>query len=356
MLRISLSGPPNRRKQPERYVQCALKFFSKCCGKTLTKNNIGHIVYIKFLTAGKTAKEFQMKKENFLILGMLALGLVFAGCASNSPSPSENKTTAEWGWWTWVDDGSQVTIQRTVDSNGVCAITTGGTAETDMWKAAGGVDYTGEAGASYTYVFEAWTSNGERKIRVQYGTDPSWFGRRFNITTTRTTYTIVGSSLPKGGEYGLSFQCANQLGTIFVKMVSISLNPVQDGPSKTIKITGYNSQGITNVWGIYIFSELTGFKAWPPIASAEPVIDGQTITYTLVNYEDDWNDPKSLTGTEKFFIRFDCTPALHDSSKDTALYVYSVDGTNPTPVDIKDELTTFEWSKFIWIEDYAGEK
>jgi hypothetical protein len=30
MLRISLFGPPNRRKQPERYVQLGLKF----CGKS----------------------------------------------------------------------------------------------------------------------------------------------------------------------------------------------------------------------------------------------------------------------------------------------------------------------------------
>jgi hypothetical protein len=29
MLRISLSGPPNRRKQPERYVQFALKWLTK---------------------------------------------------------------------------------------------------------------------------------------------------------------------------------------------------------------------------------------------------------------------------------------------------------------------------------------
>jgi hypothetical protein len=27
MLRISLSGPPNRRIQPERYMQCALNWF-----------------------------------------------------------------------------------------------------------------------------------------------------------------------------------------------------------------------------------------------------------------------------------------------------------------------------------------
>jgi hypothetical protein len=29
MLRISLSGPPNRRQQPERYVQCALKLIGR---------------------------------------------------------------------------------------------------------------------------------------------------------------------------------------------------------------------------------------------------------------------------------------------------------------------------------------
>jgi hypothetical protein len=177
---------------------------------------IGHIVYINILTAGKTAKDFQMKKDNFLILGMLAmvlaLGLVFAGC------------------------------------------------------------------------------------------------------------NTVGS------------------------------NELYDGP-KTVQITGYNSsQGI--IVGVMNLAESA--DSWPPAANAQP-IDGQTITYPVLNWEKNSEGVREpWKGTGKFFIWIQCSPPKNDSSKDGSIYVYSVNGTNPAPVDIRDAVTTLEWSKFIWSKDYKS--
>jgi hypothetical protein len=41
------------------------KIFVNIMKRILTKNNMGHIVYINILTAGKTARSIQMNKENF---------------------------------------------------------------------------------------------------------------------------------------------------------------------------------------------------------------------------------------------------------------------------------------------------
>jgi hypothetical protein len=124
------------------------------------------------------------------------------------------------------------------------------------------------------------------------------------------------------------------------------------GP-KTIKITGYNLPNDVTVYEMTIFPESTGIN-WPPTACGNEEIDGQIITYTMVNWDDHWSNPTSWTGTGKFFIMFECDTPKEDQSKDGAHYVYSADGVNATPVDIKSEVTTLEWSKFIWHNDYTA--
>jgi len=51
---------------------------------------------------------------------------------------------------------------------------------------------------------------------------------------------------------------------------------------------------------------------------------------------------------------FECNTPKNDPSKDGSHYVYSADGINPTPVDIKNGVTTLQWSKFIWYNDYTA--
>jgi hypothetical protein len=100
-----------------------------------------------------------------------------------------------------------------------------------------------------------------------------------------------------------------------------------------------------------VFSEQTDPAGWPPTAIAPEAIDGQTITYRPGIWEGRWDNLEPWTGTGKFFIVIECDPPK-DDTKDGSSYVYSADGTNATPVDIMDEVTTFEWSKFIWLQDY----
>jgi hypothetical protein len=163
---------------------------------------------------------------------------------------------------------------------------------------------------------------------------------------TGGTYTKGG--VPQTGGGGIVHSDPNDGGGTDDTLIAA----LTSGPPKTIKITGYNSQDIT-VSDIEIFLESRGAGVWPPVAGAFVNIDGQTITVTPVNY---WNTPnpgEPWTGTGKFFIVIECRPP-HDPSKDGANYVYSADGINATPVDIKDEVTTLEWSKFIWLRDYTA--
>jgi predicted small secreted protein len=129
-----------------------------------------------------------------------------------------------------------------------------------------------------------------------------------------------------------------------------------NGP-KTIKITGYNKAGGVTVPDD---GQLSVYTAYPfgeenRIArDSSPEFNGQTITYTMVNEEDHSNNPTPWTGTGKFYIEIECRPPKADQSKTGSKYVYSVDGKNPTPVNIKNAVTTLEWAKFIWLKDYKG--
>lgn len=127
--------------------------------------------------------------------------------------------------------------------------------------------------------------------------------------------------------------------------------PNSDGRPKTIKITGYNSQPIT-AYSMSIFSESADPAGWPPAAVAVEEIDGQTITYGLGIWMYRWDNLEPWTGTGKFFIVIECNPPKN--SGDGSKYVYSADGVNPTPVDIKEAITTLEWAKFIWLTDYTA--
>ncbi|GHU79379.1 hypothetical protein FACS189462_5000 [Spirochaetia bacterium] len=125
-----------------------------------------------------------------------------------------------------------------------------------------------------------------------------------------------------------------------------------NGVPKTIKITGY--RGSITAGNMDIFSEQRGANVFPPAAGTRKAIDGQTITFTVINWTDRRENPEPWTGTGKFFIIIYCSPPKEDATKDGSKYVYSVDGINPAPVDISDEVTVLEWAKFIWLEDFIS--
>ncbi|GHU01557.1 hypothetical protein FACS1894147_01630 [Spirochaetia bacterium] len=125
------------------------------------------------------------------------------------------------------------------------------------------------------------------------------------------------------------------------------------GPLKTVKINGYrSSQSITTVYSLALFLEAPAPEDdHHSSAKAGIDINGQTITCTLLN-DEDWRDnPVPFTGTGKFYIQLHVAPAKNDKSLSGARYFYSADGKTPTAVDITNDTTTLDWTKFIWFED-----
>jgi hypothetical protein len=118
-----------------------------------------------------------------------------------------------------------------------------------------------------------------------------------------------------------------------------------DGP-KTIKITGFNEEGLTPNGG-YVF--YTDALEWPPVAVGQSndtfKLTGQTITVELIDWGiffTDLTTEEPWTGTCKYFIVIQGKPPKNDSSKDGSNYAYSADGINPTSVDINFAKTTLE--------------
>jgi len=154
----------------------------------------------------------------------------FTAFITASYIPPEDKPVAD-RWWKWIDPGSTATLDYSVADDGVCTITVGGTAqpndETDnwgSWKAMAGYAYTNKA-KSYEYTFEAWTQSGSRELHFGYYEDNDediHLTETRSITSTRTLYTISVSALPRSGENAIRLQCADQTGTFYVKIVSIT--------------------------------------------------------------------------------------------------------------------------------------
>jgi len=81
-------------------------------------------------------------------------------------------------------------------------------------------------GVSFKYTFEAWTKSGNRSLNFQYfenNDTETYLGSPVNITSERKTYTIYGNELPSplAKDPALRFQCANQSGTFYVKIIKI---------------------------------------------------------------------------------------------------------------------------------------
>jgi hypothetical protein len=165
-----------------------------------------------------------------VITAMALSALLITGCDNGSGGgndyiPPENRPVKD-RWGKWFDPTSTVTLVYSVASDGVCTITVNGTAEPlEVWKAYAGYFYTAKAGASYEYTFEAWTQSGTRELHLQYyenNDDKVWLGMSAgSITNERKTYTVRGQALPKGGERKFQFQCADQTGTFYVRVISI---------------------------------------------------------------------------------------------------------------------------------------
>jgi len=138
--------------------------------------------------------------------------------------PPESWSVAD-RWSKWIDTDSIATVDYSVGNDGVCAITVSGAADPANWKVNAQYRYTAAVNTTYEYRFEAWTQSGERTLGIQYyydNDDLVYLYSSVTITTEQKTYTVKGQSIPKGNVYPVEFQGAEQLGTFYVKVLSIT--------------------------------------------------------------------------------------------------------------------------------------
>ena len=157
------------------------------------------------------------------------LGTFYVKMISITEYKVENLPVADrWSEENTTDD---TTFAYSVDRNGMCTITVGGTANQTRWRTMAHYAYTATANTKYEYKFEAWTESGTRNLTVQYYNgsvskeDDVHLLEVIPIDSTRQTYTINGDPITKGRICSVEFQCADQLGTFYVKMISLKPIP-----------------------------------------------------------------------------------------------------------------------------------
>ena len=175
-----------------------------------------------------------MKKAIAMVLAVM-IGLTVMACDSGGDKEHPDKKL----WGTRIDGGAVATVSVSVASNGVCTIVVGGEAEEEgaVWKAIAEYSYTPAANTEYEYKFEAWTASGSRNLLVQFNDDvdnKEWFAASFNINSTRTIYILNTKTTCEWENWtrtsdryvgNLQFHCADQLGTFYVRMISITPLP-----------------------------------------------------------------------------------------------------------------------------------
>jgi len=198
---------------------------------------------------------------------------------------SSHNIDKNYGWNVWKANDSTATMTSSISSDGVCTVTVGGTPEKhesgawNAWKVSAEYAYTGKANTCYVFKFEAWTDSGVRDLHVQYYNDNTaqiYLGEGIPITSARTTYTIFGEKLPKAGTRPLSFQIADQLGTVNLRIIEIKELVIGN-----LSITGIpakaNTTSYRTIWGNTAYyekgdSDSSGGNVPPESSGGGPIV------------------------------------------------------------------------------------
>ena len=285
---------------------------------------------------------------------IVVIALIFGSCDepnnnNNGKSPGEKTPTERWS--KFVDNSSTATLDYSVNNNGVCTITVGGIASSlsENWKAQAKYVYTADEGTRYIYQFQAWTKLGERKMGLNCYWNDDYGGvvdaQSIMLTTEPTTYTIYGQKLPIGGFCYMLFHCADQLGTFYVKIISIteSADVGNNGDfvyaeySSTITITGYTGNG----GAVNIPSTIKG----KPVVSIGDNAFFDTQSYTGKGLTS-VTIPNSVTSIGESAFRDNQLTSVTMGNSVTSIGTGAFDGNQLTSVTIPDSITTIESCAF----------
>jgi hypothetical protein len=257
----------------------------------------------------KVKEKKMANKKNWL--GILAIALVFGmtvvGCDDGGVETVPENLPVIDRWGKYVDPAANATLDYAVADDGVVTVTVGGIPEInswDAWRANVGFQYTVKANKHYAYKIEAWTESGERSLSVNYYGDAEIYlgiSPRLDITSARKTYMFIAKApMPKNKNTPLEFQCADQLGTFYIKVISITEMELEQQPQK-LTITGISSD---YGWAADVIVMDTGgylqdweyggvvYRLYNSIAYngyGKP-INGGKVTFDLWNLNKPWNE------------------------------------------------------------------
>jgi len=138
--------------------------------------------------------------------------------------------------WHYYLTNSTATVEhfsvgRYDGQDNVCKVTIGGKVEPNSdeegwnaWRVRIVYNYTAKPNTNYAFEFESWKEGDtERILHFQYYDDDAqkiYGEHHIELSNERTTYNRNGEII-KGGIRPLHFQCADQLGTFYIKMLRI---------------------------------------------------------------------------------------------------------------------------------------
>jgi len=190
-----------------------------------------------------------------------------------------------WSYYSNDDSTAKLTHFSIASDNTVTA-TVAGTPEPQgaggvyrAWKVTLQYFYTAKTNTSYIYKFSARTETGTRSMPVQYYEDNDnevYLGKTIEVTSSWQEFTIKGERIPKAGAEALRFQLANCIGTVHIKVISITENT---DVIKTITVTGIPS-GTGN-------ASLTVYNEEGGVAYGWGNVNGSTAIFNLHDDEDE---------------------------------------------------------------------
>jgi len=250
-----------------------------------------------------------------------------------------------WSSYT-VPDSTAILEHFSIDSDSTVKVTVGGIPELqdendtwNAWKVNVQYAYTTKTNTNYTYKFMARTESGTRsKLNVQYYADndtKTYFGKYIELTPAWQTFTIKGMPTPKAGPNLLEFQCANEIGTFYVKIISITESTEV---SKSITITGMPAG--TQTADLSVYDDNLVASAWN---------GGVSNGIFSFNLEDTNQEP--WFGSGAYYL----TMGFQDASNNWNVYVYTNGQQSEQKYDITSANSTIAFNKFkSWDEVYGG--
>jgi hypothetical protein len=134
--------------------------------------------------------------------------------------------------------------------------------------------------------------------------------------------------------------------TVDTAATTIDTVEVPDEP-KSIVLTGFDLEDKTQ---LLVYQVSSVFQM--DLDNDSTVVYGNTRTLydgdiAIERFQYINNERIPWTGIGKYYIYLQVYPA--NNGKGRSAYFYSTDGINPAHVDIKDEVTPLEWSKFVYL-------